>query len=109
MPHIRIRGMTTEQVRQLSEKLGEELAPIIQTSADNFTVEHVETRFFTDGKANGGYPFIEVFWFARDAAIKQKTAEHLTARAKDLAPEFDVAVVFQPIDPANYFENGTHF
>lgn len=109
MPHIRVRGMTTAQVQALSENLGEELAPIIHTSPDNFTVEHIPSQFFANGRTDGGYPFIEVLWFDRPGEVKQKTAEHLTTRVKQLLPAADVAVIFRHIDKTDYFENGRHF
>lgn len=109
MPHIRVRGMTSAHVKEFSENLGEELAPIVGTSADNFTVEHIPSLYFSNGRPDEGYPFIEVLWFDRTEDVKQKTAEHITARIKTIAATADVAVIFIHIDKTNYFENGKHF
>ena len=112
MPHIRVRGASLEHVAKLSENLGAEMGPLVGTSPDNFTVECVKTHFFSNGVGDAGYPFIEVLWFDRPHEIKQRCAEYLTAKLKSIvggptAP--DVAVIFQPLEKSNYFENSRSF
>lgn len=109
MPHIRLRGMTAEQVQRLSENLADELAPILETTRDNFTIELVQTQFFEGGQPHGGYPFCEVLWFERSAAHRQRCAEWLTNTIRQITKATDIAVVFSPIEKTNYFENGKHF
>jgi phenylpyruvate tautomerase PptA (4-oxalocrotonate tautomerase family) len=109
MPHIRVRGMRREQVQEFSLGLAQELAPILSTSPDNFTIEWIGSEFFENGKPSPGYPFIEVLWFARSDAVKTKCAEAITARTKKIAPDNDIAVVFQAIEKSDYFENGQSF
>ncbi len=109
MPHLRVRGVKPEVVQKLSENLNTELAAMIQTSPDNFTIEHVGTLFFLNGKAELGYPFVEVLWFDRPTEIRSRVAEHLTMRLRALVGPTDVAVVFVPLKPQDYFENGKHF
>jgi hypothetical protein len=109
MPHIRLRGMSTEQAGELSQSLPASLAPILETTVDNFTVELVQTQFFQQGSANSGYPFCEVLWFERSADHRQRCADWLTAEIRRLTAASDVAVVFFPIERSDYFENGKHF
>lgn len=109
MPHIRLRGMSSENVKRLSESLADELAPILETTKDNFTIELIQTQFFERGTAISGYPFCEVLWFERSEAHRQKCADWLTAMIKKITNAPDVAVVFCPIEKSNYFENGKHF
>lgn len=109
MPHIRVRGMSPAQVQTLSQDLVEGLAAIVNTSPDNFTIEHVPTQFYAHGHPEAGYPIMEVWWFERPADIKQKTAEHLTASVRRIMPQSDVVVIFHPLGKADYFENGRHF
>ncbi len=109
MPHLRVRGLPPAQVQELSSGLCEELALIINTSADNFTVELIATQYFGNGQSNNSYPFIEVLWFQRPQDVKQRVAEHLTERVKRLLPSADVVVVFHVLEKTDYFENGKHF
>jgi hypothetical protein len=109
MPHIRLRGMTAEQVQHLSQNLATSLAPLAETSVDNFTIELVHTQFFANGQPISGYPFCEVFWFARSNEHRVRCAEWLTKEIKTLTQASDVAVVFSPIEKSDYFENETQF
>jgi phenylpyruvate tautomerase PptA (4-oxalocrotonate tautomerase family) len=109
MPHLRFRGVKADLVQKLSEDLHHELAALISTSSDNFTFEYLQTESFCRGERGGGYPFIEVLWFERGSEVRQAVASRLTERVHELNGAGDVAVVFRPIDPNDYFENGKHF
>ncbi len=109
MPHLRFRAVEKNHVQELSQNLAEILAILIETTADNFTFEHVPTTFFRSGAEEKSYPFVEVLWFERPAPVKKKVAEHLTLKIKQLTGAVDVVVVFTTLDKTSYFENGTHF
>lgn len=109
MPHIRVRGMSPNQVKALSVNLAGELGNIIKTPPENFTIEYVPSQFFVDGQSDDGHPIIETFWFERPAEIRQQAADHLTKRVKLLLPQADVAVIFQALEKIGYYENGRHF
>lgn len=109
MPHIRLRGLSAENVQKLSQTLAAELAPILETTIDNFTLELVATQFFERGHAHPGYPFCEVWWFERSEPHRQRCAEWLTQEIRKITNASDVAVVFFPIEKSNYFENGAQF
>lgn len=108
MPHIRMRGIDEIHVASLSSSLVEDLATIIQTPSDNFTFEHIQTRFFEKGQPTPGYPFIEVLWFPRSTEVQNAAAELITKAVKMLHNQ-DVAVVFTAITPSSYYENGRPF
>jgi phenylpyruvate tautomerase PptA (4-oxalocrotonate tautomerase family) len=109
MPHIRIRALNEAVVQKLSLELPQELAPLMQTSLDNFTVEKVATDFYQNGQRTEGDPMIEVLWFDRGQEIKNQCAVRITEIAKKHDPAEYIAVVFTAIPPTNYFENGKHF
>lgn len=109
MPHIRFRSVKSEEVRKLSASLGEELAGIMQTSADNFTFELISTQFFAAGVPTESYPFVEVLWFARSQEVQDRSAATITSSLKTLGGYEDVIVVFQELPKNNYYENGQHF
>ena len=109
MPHLRFRAITKENVQSLTENLAEILAILTASPIDNFTFEHVPTTFFKSGKEDRSFPFVEVLWFERPEATKQKVAEHLTTKIKQMTAAEDVVVVFFDLPKSNYFENGTHF
>ncbi len=109
MPHIRFRGITEEHSAVLSQRLSEGLSDRVGVPVDHFTYEHVATRFYFDGQEGGAYPFVEVFWFDRGQSVKDEVAKFITETILHIGYKGDVAVVFMPLEPANYFENGQHF
>lgn len=109
MPHIRIRAMKPDQVAGLSKTLVKDLATTIKTSEDNFTFELVPTQFFSGGESVTGSPFVEVLWFERTADVQQQVADLITTAIKKIVSDEYIAVVFLPLLPQNYYENGQHF
>jgi phenylpyruvate tautomerase PptA (4-oxalocrotonate tautomerase family) len=109
MPHIRIRGLTDKAVQNLSRELPQDLAKIMQTSADNFTVEEVATRFYKDGALTEGDPMIEILWFDRGQEIKNVCAQRITELVKKQSTAEFIAVIFMALPKESYFENGKHF
>ncbi len=109
MPHLRLRAVQPEHVELLSNTLPAALAPLMETSADNFSFELIGTQYFENGKASSSYPFIEVFWFARTQDVQDRSAIVITDMVKKLMPSLDVVVVFQEYKKSAYYENGSHF
>jgi hypothetical protein len=109
MPHIRFRALKEECSRALSDTLVAPLAQAMNTTEDNFTFEHIGTRFFYRGKETESYPFVEVLWFARSRDIQRKAAAIITDHVRAATKAKDVVVVFQALPEADYFENGEHF
>lgn len=110
MPHLRMRGVNEIVVAKASVTLPEKLAPVLETSIDNFTFEKVDTSFFETGKKVPGYPFIEFLWFERGESTRQKVAEALMQFFREeIHTSLDVALVFVAIPKEHYFENGEHF
>src|SRR5690606_25730468 len=101
MPHIRIRGVSEKTVQEFSQGLNEELARLIQTTPDNFTIELIASQYFEQGKAISSYPFIEVLWFERTQEIKGQVAKFMTEKMRALLGAVDVAVIFVPIEKTN--------
>jgi hypothetical protein len=81
----------------------------MNTTEDNFTFEHIGTRFFYRGEEVESYPFVEVLWFARSREIQQQAATIITGQVKAATNASDVAVVFRALPEADYFENGKSF
>jgi phenylpyruvate tautomerase PptA (4-oxalocrotonate tautomerase family) len=109
MPHIRIRAISETTVEKLSAELPQDLAPLMQTSTENFTVEKVATQFYKDGARTEGDPMIEVLWFERGQEVKNQCAKKITEIVrKHLNAEY-IAVVFTALPKESYFENGEHF
>ena len=112
MPHIRIRAMTEDNVKSLSQVLPKELSQIMNTSEDNFTVEKVQTVFYRNGSVvhdGQGDPMIEIQWFDRGQEVKAASAKKVTELVHSLTKAEYIAVVFFDLPKTDYFENGTHF
>lgn len=104
-----MRAVGAEHVSKLSLSLIDELAETMQTSADNFTFELIATEYFERGQPSPGYPFIEVYWFARSQEIQDLSAKIITEQIRALTKARDISVVFHTLNPKGYYDNGTHF
>lgn len=112
MPHIRIRSMTESNIKSLSQVLPKELAPMMNTSEDNFTVEKIANVFYRAGEVipdGEGDPMIEIHWFDRGAEIKSTVAKRVTEMVRKHSKSEYIAVVFFDLPKTDYFENGSHF
>ncbi len=109
MPHIRIRSLNEAAAKKLSQELPVALAPIMETTVDNFSVELVATTFFKDGVKVDGDPMVEVLWFERAQAVKQVSAQKITELVRLQTNSEYVSVVFLALPKLDYFENGQPF
>ncbi|RDL44116.1 DUF1904 domain-containing protein [Marinomonas piezotolerans] len=110
MPHIRVRGLPLEDLESVSDLLVETLAELTDTPNSHFTLEYQASTFFAVGGASPAYPFIEILWFDRGAAIKAKVAQAVDDLFRPLIePGQDITTLFTDINKADYFENGAHF
>lgn len=109
MPHIRIRALTKEQVQTLSQTLAKELAPLMSTTEDNFSIERVETEFFANGKSVEGDPTIEVAWFDRGQDVQDQSAKLITSKVSELSKSTSICIIFTALPKSAYYENGGHF
>ena len=105
MPHLFIRGVTVEQVKNISKPLVQELADLCACGTDNFTLEVVQSTFVFDEREVPGYPFIEVKWFERGQEIRDEFANIITKQVQSLEiPEVEVA--FSTFRESDYYLNG---
>ncbi len=112
MPHLRIRSLDEIAVKALSVSLPEELAKILDTTEDNFTVEKVSTTFYRSGNVitdSEGDPMVEFLWFDRGPEVREAAAKKVTELVKPLTKSEYISVVFVNIPKDHYFENGKSF
>nr|WP_321242466.1 DUF1904 family protein [uncultured Tolumonas sp.] len=108
MPHIRCRGMQRDTVVAISETLVEQLAELTKAPAAHFTIEYIPAEFIATRFGGQAYPFIELFWFDRGQEMQDAAAQLITSIVKSKL-EMDVAVVVQPLQRTNYYDNGQHY
>lgn len=104
MPHLRFRGFDEDTLERQVPALTARLAAIFGCPGDWITVESVATRFLT----RPAQPMVEIVWFDRSPAVRDAVAAalHETAPGEGLpAP----VVIFTPVAPNNYYENGKNF
>lgn len=109
MPHLRIRAVQKEKMQQLSRSLIPELAKLLNSPEDNFTLELIASDFFHQGQETASYPFVEILWFARPQILQDQTARLITDQLRSLTQAVDIVVVFQTLEKSAYYENGNHF
>lgn len=108
MPHIIIKGVKEEEVKEISQKLIKPFSEIVKCSIDHITLEHLHTTFYSEGNATGGYPFVNIYWFKREAQTCQAVADLFNAFFKNKGYA-DNCVQFVDLEKQYYFENGEHF
>ena len=110
MPHLRFRAVEPQTVQVLSKPLTDGLQPLMDCPREDFTFEYIYTTFFNEGEVSAAYPFVEVFWFDRGQKIQDQAAKVITQQVRSTAGEdIDVAVIFTPLSPKAYYDNGEHY
>ncbi len=105
MPHLLFRGITPEQVRTISGPLVEELAVVCRCPEDYFLLECLHTTAIFGGEIVPSYPFVEVAWFDRGAAVRDLAAACIDRHVRSLGvPEFEIA--FRNYERESYYANG---
>ncbi len=105
MPQLLIRGMTAEQVCQISTPLIHELADICHCETDYFIVEVMHSSAIHDGVIGPSFPFIEVAWFERGKTIRDRFATTVTTHVKALGID-EVEIAFVVYREDSYYING---
>lgn len=104
MPHLRFRGCDEALLERLTPALVSRLAGEIMCEPDWITVECVATRYLTTPPV----AFVEILWFDRGAAVKDRVAAAL-AEAFSAHGVSVPTIRFVPIHPGDYYEDGRHF
>ncbi|MGZ9586027.1 DUF1904 family protein [Paenibacillus marinisediminis] len=105
MPHIIVRGIEAEQMRAISTSMVQELAELCECGTDNFTIECLHSTAVFEGQLTASFPFIEVGWFERGQATRDRFAEAVTKHVLSVGvPE--VEVVFVTYREDSYYING---
>ncbi len=101
------RGITIQQLKNISKPLVEDLAKICECGTDNFTFELQHSTFVFDEKEIEAFPLIEVKWFERGQEIRDKVAQKITTYIMGFdLPELEV--VFTVYSESSYYINGKH-
>ena len=105
MPHLVIRGISIEKMKEISEPLVKELAEICECGTDNFTFEVPHSTFVFNGEVIPNFPLIEVKWFERGQETRDKLAQFLTKQFMSTGLD-EVEVFFLPLKESDYYING---
>ncbi|MBU8919161.1 DUF1904 family protein [Neobacillus sp. 114] len=108
MPHLRISGLTVDQMKFVSTPLVKELAQICDCDTNNFLLEVLTSTFVFDRTEVAGFPFVEVKWFERGKEVQDQFAKAVAKYVQSLGiPEVEVA--FTVFHPSAYYHNGISF
>ncbi|GLX67651.1 DUF1904 family protein [Paenibacillus glycanilyticus] len=106
MPQLLFRGVPAEKLQTISQPLSEELALICECGTDNFTMEYVHTTAIYGGLAEGqSYPFVEVGWFERGQAVRDRFAKAVTEQLARIGVH-ELEVAFRTYREDSYYING---
>lgn len=106
MPQLLFRGVPADKLKTISLALAEDLAAVCECGTDNFTMESLHTTAIFGGLTEGeSYPFVEVGWFERGQAVRDRFAEAVTARLAHIGID-EVEVAFRTYREDSYYING---
>ena len=105
MPQLIIRGISVQQVCTISTPLIAQLATLCECGTDNFMIEVVHSTAIQDGAIVASFPFIEVAWFDRGDAVRNRFAQIVTDHVRTLGIH-EVEVAFITYREDSYYING---
>ncbi|SFE43310.1 protein of unknown function [Paenibacillus catalpae] len=106
MPQLLFRGIPAERLSTVSLALAEELASICECGTDNFTMDYIHTTAIFGGLDEGqSYPFVEVGWFERGQAVRDRFAQAITTYLASIGTD-EVEVAFRTYREDSYYING---
>ncbi|WP_435169859.1 DUF1904 family protein [Paenibacillus glycanilyticus] len=106
MPQLLFRGVPADRLTTVSLALAEDLASICECGTDNFTMECLHATAVFGGLAEGqSYPFVEVGWFERGQAVRDRFAQTVTAHLARIGIA-EVEVAFRTYREDSYYING---
>ncbi|UVI31116.1 DUF1904 domain-containing protein [Paenibacillus spongiae] len=105
MPQLTVRGMALDRIASISGPLVHELAEICGCGTDNFTIDLMQVISVFEGQQTETYPFIEVAWFERGPAVRDRLADAITRHVRK-AGVAEVEVAFKVYSEDAYYING---
>lgn len=108
MPHLKVRGITPDNLCKINNKLIDALVEIIKCPREYFEMEYIHTTAIRDGIVAEVYPFVEVAWFDRGQETQDLVAKAITSHVRELGIT-SVDVAFTQYQRNSYYENGEHF
>ncbi|MFC4776950.1 DUF1904 family protein [Paenibacillus sp. GCM10023252] len=105
MPNLLVRGISLLKLRTISSSLVEELADICSCGTDNFTIDCLHTNSVYGGNEEESYPFVEVGWFDRGQAIRDRFAAAIASHLRQIEVE-EAEVAFRVYREDSYYIDG---
>jgi hypothetical protein len=108
MPHLLIRGVSTEQIRGISAPLVRDLADVCQCPEDYILLECLHTTAVYAGELVPSYPFVEVNWFDRGREVRDRAAARIDHHIRSTGVE-EVEIAFRCYEKESYYAKGQSF
>ncbi|MFC5471428.1 DUF1904 family protein [Cohnella suwonensis] len=105
MPHLLIRGLPHEGIRSVSRSLVAELAEICSCPEDYILLEALHTTAIFGGETVSSYPFVEVNWFDRGAAVRDAAAACIDRHIRSIGIA-ETEIAFKVYEEDAYYANG---
>jgi hypothetical protein len=105
MPHLLFRGVSPEQIRNISKPLVAELANIYECPPDHILLENLHTTALFEGEVITSFPFVEVNWFDRGQNVQDQSALCIDRHIRSLGIA-EVEIAFRTYEPDSYYAGG---
>jgi hypothetical protein len=103
-----MRGIEAAKIQPISKAMVDELAQIVGSPRNLFTIECFATTRVQDGEIVAGEPFVDVAWFDRGPEVQDRVAECITRFVHQAGYE-SVDMYFTLMEKNRYYDNGKVF
>lgn len=102
MPQIIIKGVASEDIKNMSKELVSDLAVICDTTEDNFIFEEVNDSYYSYGEKTKMYPLVEIKMFDRGSDVEKSMYFSIRNYLESKDYE-DIEVYFIHLKNSSYF------
>lgn len=103
MPQITVKGLTEQQMKEISTPLVQKLAEAIGCPEDWLILERCPSVFYAQGRQVSDLAIFEVSWFDRPDEVREQVAEIIRDTAQALQYPL-VQVIFTTLYQERFYE-----
>lgn len=108
MPHLDLKNIERNKVKQLCKDLTPQLAQEIDCPEDWITFSHIESQTFVQGVENDEIVLVNIQWFSRSQEVQDKVASIVHDEVIETGAK-EVVIIFNDLKKESYYEEGKHF
>ncbi len=109
MPHIKITGLESPTIKQLSKETSTSLSVSFQCPVDWIVFSNNNTTLYCNAEEVTNMVYVYIEWFDRGQSIQDEVAKILTSSILVHNPNLSIDIIFIKLEKSSYYENGVHY